>query len=215
MLKSKRDRILAVALVMLICSLAFSLLALVYFSLQPSWPQNVTAEQESIPYEAPAPDNLAILFHAETLGCFDIFYLDFSTGKLTVTALPFGTTLEQARNFGYEINRTITCDNDGLAALIDRFGGIEMNISSTSERLRLTGNQVISYLQENMQNKEIFTEARVQVLGRFFDNIAVAGFTKEDFIFFTLHATTDISYPDFYRRKDRFPALAGSCTVVT
>ncbi len=211
----KRRKVLTVLLVMLICSLAFALAALTYFGLQSTRSQKVAGEQESVPYEAPAPDNLAILFQVEQLGCYDIFYFDFSVGTLTVTALPSGTTVGEARRFGYELDRSIACDLEGMAALIDRFGGIEMKIAPSSELLRLTGAQVVSYLQENAMFEQVWQEARAQILHCFFENIAIAGFTKDDFIFLTQHAETDISYPDFYNRMDQLPALCGNCIVVS
>lgn len=207
-----RDRVLSTVLALFICALALAGTALSYFTLRGVRGRTVAGTAESVPYTPPAPETLTVLLRVDLLKTYDILIFDCLSGRLTATTLPPGTTAGEAETFAGNIDRTLILDADGLAALLDRFDGVRLTLDD-GKTLRLTGAQVVSGLQTAAEQPEALQTLREASLLSFFERVATRGFSDDDFLFLTEHATTDLGYPDYYDRKTQLPALCGSCAV--
>lgn len=150
---------------------------------------NTDNSQENIPYTAPLPDSVGVLFLLPD-NCGYLFYLGFADDELLITTV---TDYDGDKDYyGYTATYEILCDYTFLAEFIDRLGGIELYDSGKT--LRYTGIQIIDKIYTGSNNSDL----KKEVVRRVFEKIADVGITKEDFSFIISSTETNLTVPYCY-----------------
>lgn len=115
------------------------------------------------------------------------FYLNFKEEKIEIL-------LNVPQNYkndihGYSADYTVTSENTLVSELIDRIGGIDLNLEA--EEFCYTGVQILDLLKENKISKR-------EVVLAVFSKIGQVGLESRDFIFIIENCETNIKIPDCY-----------------
>ena len=156
---------------------------------------------ENIPYYESIPEDTAIVFNI----CGDsiLINLGFSEKRINIIFLGQGEE-NSSEIFGYDIDYRIYSDYDLVGYLVDAVGGIEL------EDMRYTGVQItemLEYSNVRYETKRILTD-------KIITGIANKGFTKEDMLYITENADTNLKFASAYLWIDyiaeicRFPQFA-------
>ncbi|MCQ2449497.1 MAG: hypothetical protein MJ132_04840, partial [Clostridia bacterium] len=134
---SRLKRFLQTAVVLMLCLTVFGGMAFLYLRFVPPAKMITTdTAQHEILYELP-PENAAVICRMPS-GKAVTFSLDFAENTLTVFNVENGESLSANRY-------VCVLDRELLIDLIDRVGGLEMEIEG--QKLRLPGVQAISFFE--------------------------------------------------------------------
>ena len=206
MKKNKKDyTALKTAFVVFFCFLLFFGGSWAYLEMTlKSNESSVDTKDYTVPYDS-APDNCGLLLEAPLESRWLIF-LDFEKERIMIleaSALKSDST----EHLGYSVDYRIGADYELIAAVIDRVGGIELNIDGT--HLRYTGVQVCDLLCSN-DSKEI----QKQVFLAFFENVSKNGFSKNDFAYIMDNSDTDLTMPVCFDWPQRLSQMCRSVSFV-
>ena len=175
------------AFIIFLCGMLFFGLsyAYLYFNFNKS---TAKADQKdyTVPYN-PLPDNAGIAFLLPDSSAV-LAYLDFENECINVVNIE----KYDSRNkiyYGYSADFTVQADYELISGIIDRIGGI--NIEIGEETLRYTGVQVIDLISEK-QTENI----KPQIISQIFEQISKNNFSKDDFIYIIENSNSDLKLID-------------------
>ncbi len=181
---------LAAAMICFVCSLIFISIGYLYISASLKETEN---KSESIPYYTEKLDSVGVLFELE--GNKSLIFLDFETCAVTYINAN-EKPIEEDMCCGYSIDYTVSADYSLVADIIDRLGGIELNIEE--ERYNYMGVQV----KELIEITPDITLLRREIASAVFEKIAEVSFSRNDFAYVIENSSTNLSVPDiFYWEK--------------
>lgn len=142
-------------------------------------------------YDTEAPDVYGMFFSFPE---GKSIYLNFNKdiGQTRVLLLPNNAKSSDVELAGYEIDADFMANHDFLAALIDRFEGIEFSTSADGT-LNFTGVQVTAQL-----SKSNSVELRRDIIKALLKKIEYEGLTTADMLFLIENCETNVSYPKVY-----------------
>lgn len=144
-----------------------------------------TNEQPSpVPYAA-APKEAEIRLHFPH--SYATLFLDFENEELGVY-----TNNDEFRFAEEDYCFDIECTEVLVAGMIDRVGGLELNMDG--ERLRYTGLQVTSLIY----GEKGTPQRRRDALEEFFQKASVNGLSRKDFIYIIENTKTNLTVPDCF-----------------
>jgi len=170
---------------------------------------NVQSQKKDVPYSSEkqnTPENCGLLFTLpDESGC--LVYLDFEAKKISV--LPTGDTSEIGDSFkGYDVNNVISCEYSLISELVDRIGGINMEIDE--EQVRLTGEQVIEYVCENSSKK-----TQKQLILSAAKSIKENGVSRSDLVYIMDNCETQgLSLTKCYYWSEYLPEMSENVSVI-
>ncbi len=170
-----------------VCAALFLSASLFYMEISSKKTEEAEAKNDNVPYYESTPDDCGVLieFPDET-GC--VVYFDFS--KTGITAIFTDDVSNVGKSFrGYSVDYTLCADYELLSGIIDRSGGIDLNIKN--ELLRYTGVQIIDLLAGIGDP----TSIRASIAKAIFKSISENGVTKEDIVYIIENSETDLSVP--------------------
>lgn len=166
--------------------------------------ESVDTKDYTIPYES-IPDNCGLLLQTPLESQW-LIYLDFEDEQITV--LEASRIKSDFKEYlGYSIDYRIDADYELIAGVIDRVGGIELNVDGTT--LRYTGIQVCDLLCCNS-----YENIKRQVLSEFLYNISKKGFSKNDFAYIIDNSDTDLTVPACFDWPQRLSQMCRSVSFV-
>lgn len=154
--------------------------------------QEAEAKDYTVPYKK-LPDDKGIVFIAPDSSAI-LVYLNFTDSAIRLVNIE-DYDKNQGEYFGYQVDFTVTADHNTIAGIIDRIGGINLEIEG--QIMRYTGVQVIDILSLGY-SKEI----KSQIIFAIFEQIAKNNFSKEDFVYIIENADTNLTVPDCYYWSD-------------
>lgn len=202
----KIRKIFKTALIIFICTVVFSASAYAYlYTSLKSDGSKADTKNESIPYYS-LPYNCGIMFALpEGGGC--LMYLDFENSNIQVYFTDLYTE-GRIRYGDYSVDYTVELDYKTIAGIIDRVGGITMDIDG--ETLRFTGIQVLDIITETTESEDIKRKIVSQILLQISKN----GFSKEDFVYIIENSGTDLLVPDCFYWQDYIAELCENAVIL-
>lgn len=144
----------------------------------------------NIPYSKKQPDDAGILFSFPDDRAY-LLFLDFGKEKAFVAIID-EYKKGKTEYFGYDVSYTLNADFDFLAGIIDRLGGIELELFY--EKLRYTGIQVIELIALETDTDILMRKIVSAILIKISEN----GLNNDDLIYITEHTDTNLTIPDCY-----------------
>ena len=159
------------------------------------------AEQElsNVPYSS-APEDTAILFGVNNRYIY--FHLGFSQNILTVIPDYTEDLLFSEKDIFY-----MNADENTVAGIIDRLGGIELAVDGGT--FRYTGIQVTQLLYGSKQTEEIRHKILISVI----EKIGKEGLERQDLVYLIEKTDTDLTVPDCFYWSDSIGALFQNYTI--
>ena len=158
-----------------------------------------------IPYEA-LPDNCGVLFaFPDKSGC--LFNLDFTNRKINGLIIE-NIEKDPVQLAGYTADYTVHSSYELIAGIIDKAGGVELEIEG--EILRYTGIQIIDIISVTKDIDDIRYNVIIQVLQKISQN----GFSKEDFSYIIEYGNTDLTIPICYEWDNYIKEMCGSVNIL-
>lgn len=146
---------------------------------------------ESVPYyNTDLPDSMGFLFNFYGGGGVFINF-DFMSEKTAVILFDDNTDRSAVLQYGYTADKSIQADYTFLGEFIDLYGGLELQVSGSTQRY--TGVQVTDLLAHSTDR-----ELKRQVIDGILKKIEQNGFTKEQLLFIIENTETELNYPDGY-----------------
>lgn len=173
--------------IFLCCGLLFFFSAYLYLYAGLKASKETEIKENSIPYEKAAPEDTGLLIKFES-GSAIMVFLDFSYERILAAVIDDYTDGAELR-LGYDIQYTFDADSTFLEGIIDRIGGIELEVEN--EPLRYTGVQVGDLVSRNDNG-----ELKRQILSAVFTKISKVGLTTDDFVYMTENSDTTLTVPD-------------------
>lgn len=155
----------------------------------------------SVPYSQENPQNAGVLL--DISGDKTFFYLDFDNEKLYVTLKPEN----DAHNYGYEVDYTVTSDYEILSNAVDYISGIDMLVEG--EMFRCTGNQVCSIYQSSSND-----EIKREIIKKICEKIAQNGVALDFFANIIENSQTELSIPDCYFWDEKIQILCRNLHII-
>ena len=151
------------------------------------------------------PDNCGLLFllpHDMKI----LFFLDFDSEISYIININNNTGAVDGFSL-YPTDYVFNLDYYTLAAVIDRLGGLNLQIGE--ETLRFTGIQVCDILLEGSDPKLGFNVAAAVC-----ERLGSEGFSKDDFVFLIENSDTELTVPVCLYWIDRIATLFGNAVFV-
>lgn len=170
-----------------VCAALFLSAFLFYTNMNGKKTEKTEAKNNSVPYYKSTPDDCGVLveFPDET-GC--VVYFDFT--KESITAIFTDDVKNVGKSFrGYSVDYTLCADYDLLSGIIDRSGGVDLNLKGSL--LRYTGVQITDILSGIGDP----TSIRGIVAKAIFKSISENGVTNDDIVYIIENSKTDLSVP--------------------
>ncbi len=158
-----------------------------------------------VPYYSQTPPDTAGILFRFTGGGSVFLNLDFYEEKISVILFDTKTVKQSVLDYGYTVTYTVDTDYIFLAELIDRFGGIEMELEGSL--LRYTGVQVTDLLQNKQVDKR-------QVISVMLQKISKNGFSKNDLLYIIKNTTTELNFPSGYPYIEPLPKICRNVSFV-
>lgn len=203
---TKKHSVLKTAFIVFSCGLIIFLIAYIYlyFNLKNN-EQTAEVKKNDVPYSATSPQNTGLLFKfPDNSGC--MVYLDFSSQMIYATVID-DCKKKASEYYGYSVDFTVNSDYYLISAIIDRIGGIELNI--TGEELRYTGIQITDIIS----SKTDIAEIRKEIIRSVFKEISKNGFSKDDFVYIIENSDTDLTVPDCFFWEDYIKEMSLRCVL--
>ena len=206
MKKNKKDyTALKTAFVVFFCFLLFFGGSWAYLEMTlKSNESSVDTKDYTVPYDS-APDNCGLLLEAPLESRWLIF-LDFEKERIMIleaSALKSDST----EYLGYSVDYRIDADYELIAEIIDRVGGLELNINGTL--LRYTGVQVCDLLCVNCSK-----DTKKQIFSTFFEKVSKNGFSKNDFAYVIDNSDTTLTMPICFDWPQRVSQMCRNISFV-
>lgn len=144
----------------------------------------VKIESESEPYGT-TTENCGIVL--DISGEKTFFYLNFNEEKVDILL----NVPQKYKNdiYGYSVDYTVTSEDILISELIDRIGGIDLNLET--QEFCYTGVQILDLLKNNEISKR-------ELVTAMFEKIGSIGLSSRDFVFIIENCETNIKIPDCY-----------------
>lgn len=185
----KMKSLLTAAAICAICSLIFIGIGYLYISASLKQTEN---KSESVPYKG-SIDSAGVLFELE--GNKSIIFLDFENSAVTYINAN-EKLINDDECCGYSVDYKISADYSLVSEIIDRLGGIELDIEN--EKHNYMGVQVGEIIEQTPD----ITLLRKEIADAIFEKISQVSFSRSDFAFIIENSTTDLTVPDiFYWEK--------------
>lgn len=165
---------------------------------------SVDTKDYTVPYES-VPDNCGLLLVAP-LDSRWLIYLDFEKERIMVLEAT-GIKSDSTEYLGYSVDYRVSIDYDLIAEIIDRVGGLELNIDGAT--MRYTGVQVCDLLCASC-SKDI----KQHIFLTFFENISKYGFSKNDFAYVIDNSDTNLTVPVCFDWPQRLSQMCRSVSFV-
>lgn len=202
----KIRKIFKTALIIFISTVVFSASAYAYlYTSLKSDDSKADTKEESIPYYS-LPYNCGVMF-ALPGGGGCLMYLDFEKSSVQVYFTD-SYDRERIRYGDYTVDYTVKLDYELIAGIVDRVGGITMDIDG--ETLRLTGIQTVDIITETPESDDIKRKIISQILLQISKN----GFSKEDFVYIIENSGTDLLVPDCFYWQDYIAELCENAVIL-
>lgn len=162
------------------------------------------AKDFSVPYTA-VEANQGVLFSFPD-GSGVLIYLDFSIPRTTAVIMDECDPNRGAYS-GYPANFTVAADYPLIGGIIDRVGGVELDIDG--ERLRYTGVQVQELLSVGCSG-----ELREAIVTQVVEKISQDGFATDDFVYIIENSDTDLTVPDCYTWAQQMKEMCARANII-
>lgn len=200
-LKSKffDKKIVKVAFVVFFCITVFFLSAYAYLNYS-FGQQSAKADKKdyTVPYER-LPENCGIVFFLPDDSAF-MTYLDFENLCVKILNLDDYDS-ENNLYYGYSANYTVEINYELIGGIIDRVGGINLEIGG--ETLRYTGVQTVDLISESTDKSIKFL-----IIEQIFTQISKNNFSKDDFVYIIENSKSDLSLVDCIYWLEYFPEMS-------
>ncbi len=173
--------------VFLCCGLLFFFSAYLYLYTGIEKSKNAEVKENTVPYEKAVPEDTGLLIKFES-GSAVMIFLDFSYERAFAAVIDDYTDGAELR-LGYDIQYTFNANNTFLEGLVDRLGGIDLDIENAP--MRYTGVQVTDLVSRNDDG-----ELKRQILSGILTKISKVGFSTEDFVYMIENSDTALTVPD-------------------
>lgn len=173
--------------IFLCCGLLFFFSAYLYLYTGLNNSKEAETKENSIPYEKAVPEDTGLLIKFES-GSAVMIFLDFSYERILAAVIDDYTDGAEQR-LGYDIQYTLQTDATFLEGIVDKLGGIDLDIQNTP--LRYTGVQVCDLISRNTD-----VELKRQILSSIFTKISKVGFSTDGFVFMIENSDTALTVPD-------------------
>ena len=184
--------------IFLSCGLLFFFSAYLYLYTGLKSAEEAEVKENSIPYEVSAPEDTGLLFTFES-GSAVMVFLDFSSERVLAAVIDDYTDGDE-EYLGYDIHYTLKANNTFMGGIIDRVGGIELDING--EALRYTGVQAA-----DLVSKDGGGELKRQILSSLLRQISRVGISTDDFVYMIENSTTTLTVPDCIYWVDTLPEM--------
>lgn len=145
-------------------------------------------KQESVPYRQ-IPENCGILVESESGKT--LFYMDFETEALKIVGAE--EIPPDADTFGgYSVDYRLNTDYIMLEGLVDRLGGIDIQIEN--QTLNYSGAQVSEIIKYNIMSVEVYRS----IIKGLVERIADFGIGTADIVFIIENSKTDLEVSECY-----------------
>lgn len=166
----------------------------------------VAKSESSVPYQKSNCENTCLVFCLDD-GSAVMIYLDFSSNKV-ISAVMYDYSEKDEKTLGYTADFKIYADWNLVAGIIDRIGGIELDING--ESLRLTGVQTVDLISSGGVTFDLYRSILLSVYKR----IARVGLSNADLVYIIENGKTDMSMPDCYYWQDLLPELFSRSSII-
>ncbi len=181
------------------------LLATAYFFLLDNLgSETADVSEESVPYER-APDNCGLLFKTVS-GLKILFYLNFNSLQTTVLIID-DDGQEKGEYAGYGVDFTVDADSRLVEGMIDRIGGIELELEG--ERLRYTGVQITELV-----SRDVGDRLKNDIIHAICEKIAQNGLEIDDFVFLIENSQTELTVPDCYTWQEDMAIMFSRANIM-
>lgn len=188
-----------------VCSAVFLAAAFVYLNMEVK-SEKTEAKDYTVPYTQSTPDDCGVLVaFPDESGC--LIYFDFT--KSSITAL-FCDDVDSVQNQykGYSVNYNLEADYDLLSGIIDRCGGIDLDI--TEDVLRYTGLQITDILSTKVDTNTI----RALIAKAVFRAIGENGIDSELLVYVIENSNTDLTVPVCLNWHEYLKDMCQNATVI-
>ncbi|MBR0467096.1 MAG: hypothetical protein IJJ40_06390 [Clostridia bacterium] len=183
--------------------LSFFMLSSVVFLNYHNTSKSVTKEKTDEPYYT-GPKSAGLLF---TFGANEGFFVFFDF-KEEKTYFKLTKDDNKTRISDKVVNYVIECDYDTLSGIIDRTGGVTLELEG--QYRRYTGEQVVELLASYPFDSNI----RISIAKEVFKNIQNNGFSKDDFVYIIENSGTDLLVPDCFYWSDYIKDTVSTVEVI-
>lgn len=192
---NKKKSILKISFIVFACGLTvfFSAYIYLYANLKQK-EQTAQAKKQDVPYSAEEPKNSGLLINFPDNSRL-LVYLDFAS-QMIFTSIIEDNSVPQKQYYGYTVNYNVNADYNLISAIIDRIGGIELNLDG--KELRYTGVQITDIIS----SKTDISSLKRDIICAVFKKISKNGFSKDDFVYIIENSETDLTVPDCYYWQD-------------
>lgn len=173
--------------IFLSCGLLFFFSAYLYLYTGLESSKETEVKENTIPYEKAVPEDTGLLIKFES-GSAVMVFLDFSYERILAAVIDDYTDGAELR-LGYDIQYTFDANNTFLEGVVDRLGGIDLDIENAP--MRYTGVQVNDLVSKNDDG-----ELKRQILSAIFAKISKVGFSTDDFVYMIENSDTALTVPD-------------------
>ena len=188
-----------------VCSAVFLAAAFFYLNMEVK-SEKTEAKDYTVPYNQSTPDDCGVLVaFPDESGC--LIYFDFT--KSSITAL-FCDDVDSVQNQykGYSVNYNLEADYDLLSGIIDRCGGIDLDI--TEDVLRYTGLQITDILSTKVDTNTI----RALIAKAVFKAISENGIDSELLVYVIENSNTDLTVPVCLNWHEYLKDMCQNATVI-
>lgn len=194
-----------IILTVILCTAFF--LGVSYVYLNYSFNKQLSAtdiKENSVPYER-IPENQGIAFVFSDDSAM-LVYLDFKSQCIRLINVPQFKG-EQVQYSGYNANFTVHMDYDLIEGIVDRIGGVNLNVNE--QTFRYTGVQVVELLLNN--NNETLKK---QLITEIFNQISKNDFSKDDFIYIIENSKNNLSVIDCIYWIEHLKNMSGKISFI-
>ena len=189
----------------IVCSAVFLAAAYVYLNMEVK-SEKTEAKDYSVPYTQSSPDDCGVLVaFPDKSGC--LIYFDFTNSSITALFCNDVDTVQKQYK-GYSVDYNLEADYNLLSGIIDRCGGIDLDI--TESVLRYTGFQITDILSTKVDTSTI----RVLIAKAVFKAISENGIDSELLVYVIENSNTDLTVPVCLNWHEYLKDMCGNVTVI-
>lgn len=193
------------AFIIFLCGMLFFGLAYAYLYFNFNKPIAKADQKDyTVPYN-PMPENAGVAFLLPDSSAV-LAFLDFENGCINVVNIE-KYDVHNKLYYGYTADFTVQTDYELISGIIDRVGGINIEISG--ETLRYTGVQVVELISEK-QN----TNIKPQIIYGIFKQISKNNFSKDDFLYIIENSSSDLKLVDCIYWLEHIDNLCSRINIV-